>query len=338
MRCGSAVAVMAVVCVVSLLVHADSRLKGYNVDASSITVSGVSSGGFMAVQLHVAFSSFIRGVGVVAAGPFYCAQFNLEIAQGPCMAYPDLIVAKELEGITAATALSGFIDGTKNLADARVYLFSGSKDSVVHPGVVKKLKSYYEFYVGGSGSVVANYTFPAEHAWITDSWGNSCDHLGSPWINNCGYDMAGAVLKHMYGALNMRSPPLQNPQFVEFSQSEFTPGAFTNKEIGMGDTGFLFVPESCQSGNLSCKLHVSLHGCEQDFNSVQDAFIKHTGLLEWATTNNIIVLFPQAQSNLLNPKSCWDWWGYTGSAYASNVGMQMQSIHSMLNRIVFGER
>ena len=35
------------------------------------------------------------------------AQFNLEIAQGPCMAYPDLIVAKELEGITAATALSG---------------------------------------------------------------------------------------------------------------------------------------------------------------------------------------------------------------------------------------
>ena len=55
---------------------------------------------------------------------------------------------------------AGFIDGTKNLADARVYLFSGSKDSVVHPGVVKKLKSYYEFYVGGSGSVVANYTFP----------------------------------------------------------------------------------------------------------------------------------------------------------------------------------
>ena len=48
----------------------------------------------------------------------------------------------------------------------------------------------------------------------------------------------------------MVDPHACDTQFVEFSQSEFTPGAFTNKEIGMGDTGFLFVPESCQSGNL----------------------------------------------------------------------------------------
>jgi hypothetical protein len=40
------------------------KLLPYNV--SKITVSGISSGGAMAVQLHVSFSSLIEGVGVVA--------------------------------------------------------------------------------------------------------------------------------------------------------------------------------------------------------------------------------------------------------------------------------
>ena len=39
-----------------------------NIDKSQTTVSGLSSGGYMAVQLHVAFSSvFAKGAGVVAA-------------------------------------------------------------------------------------------------------------------------------------------------------------------------------------------------------------------------------------------------------------------------------
>src|SRR4249919_2672354 len=41
------------------------------------TVSGISSGGFMAVQLHVAHSSTVKGAGVLAGGPYYCAQGNL---------------------------------------------------------------------------------------------------------------------------------------------------------------------------------------------------------------------------------------------------------------------
>jgi poly(3-hydroxybutyrate) depolymerase len=53
---------------------ANARLRSYNVDSSRISVSGISSGGFMAVQLHVAYSSLFKGVGVVAGGPYYCAQ------------------------------------------------------------------------------------------------------------------------------------------------------------------------------------------------------------------------------------------------------------------------
>ena len=50
-------------------------LASYNVDPSLVSVSGLSSGGFMAGQLGVAYSgTFQSGFGVFAAGPFDCAR------------------------------------------------------------------------------------------------------------------------------------------------------------------------------------------------------------------------------------------------------------------------
>ena len=43
-------------------------LESYNVDKDSVSVSGLSAGGFMAVQMHVAYSSLFVGVGVFAGG------------------------------------------------------------------------------------------------------------------------------------------------------------------------------------------------------------------------------------------------------------------------------
>jgi pimeloyl-ACP methyl ester carboxylesterase len=45
-------------------------------DAEPLTVSGLSSGGYMAVQLAVAHSKRFRGVGVFAGGPYYCVGLN----------------------------------------------------------------------------------------------------------------------------------------------------------------------------------------------------------------------------------------------------------------------
>ena len=41
-------------------------LPRLHIDRGNITVSGLSAGGFAAVQLHVAFSSTFRGAGVFA--------------------------------------------------------------------------------------------------------------------------------------------------------------------------------------------------------------------------------------------------------------------------------
>lgn len=49
-----------------------------------VTVSGISAGGFMASQFHVAFSSRVQGVGILAGGPFYCAMDSVSLAEGRC--------------------------------------------------------------------------------------------------------------------------------------------------------------------------------------------------------------------------------------------------------------
>jgi hypothetical protein len=46
-------------------------LPALKADASNVTVSGLSSGGFIAVQFHVAHSTTVRGAGILAAGPYY---------------------------------------------------------------------------------------------------------------------------------------------------------------------------------------------------------------------------------------------------------------------------
>lgn len=45
-------------------------LEQYNVDPSSITVSGISSGAAMATQFHFAHSTQVNGAGIVAGGSY----------------------------------------------------------------------------------------------------------------------------------------------------------------------------------------------------------------------------------------------------------------------------
>ena len=55
-----------------------AALGSYNVDPNSVSVSGMSSGGFFSVQLGIAYSSIFKtGFGVFAGGPFDCARNQL---------------------------------------------------------------------------------------------------------------------------------------------------------------------------------------------------------------------------------------------------------------------
>lgn len=310
--------------------HAAVNLPALKIDKTQTTVSGLSAGGFMAVQLHVAYSAtFAKGAGVVAGGPFYCAEGSVVNATGRCMASPAGIPTSTLVSTTNTWASQGVIDPVANLQNSRVYLFSGTLDSAVKTGVMDALRTYYGSFVPAA-NVVYKKDIAAEHAMITDDYGSSCTTKAAPYINNCNFDLAGAMLQHLYGPLNARtSATLPAGNFVEFNQSQF----ITNH--GMATTGWAYIPQACQAGgSATCKLHVVLHGCKQNISDVQQQYVRNTGYNRWAETNNIVMLYPQTSTAATN--SCFDWWGYDNANYAKKSGPQMAAIKAMVDQISSG--
>jgi poly(3-hydroxybutyrate) depolymerase len=304
------------------------NLPSLNIDATQTTVSGLSAGGYMAVQMHVAYSTtFKKGAGVVAGGPFYCAQGSVTTATGACMASPAGISVPSLVTNTNNWASQGLIDPVANLQNSKLYLFSGSLDSVVKTGVMDALKTYYNSFVPAA-NVVYKKDIAAEHAMVTDDYGSTCSTKGPPYIDDCNFDLAGAILGQLYGSLNARNAnTLPAANFVQFNQSQFVTGH------GMASTGWAYVPLACSTGT-QCRLHVVLHGCKQNETDVQQQYVKNTGYNRWGDTNNIVMLYPQTSTAATN--SCWDWWGYDSANYAKKSGPQMVAIKAMVDQISGG--
>eukprot|EP01133_Synstelium_polycarpum_P003864 gene3864-4468_t len=297
---------------------------------SNVTVSGISSGAYIAVQYHVAYSSEIVGAGVVAGGPYYCANGNVVTAQTSCMADPDLISLDELWAATEYAEATFTIDSTSNLANTRVWMFSGSQDTVVHPGVVQKLEGFYGKYIG-SDNLNSTFNVPAEHSFVTDNFGNECNYLGPDYINNCGYNTAHNLLSFLMPNIQ---PPFTGSlpgQWMNIEQASFIP-FMTPLEAGLYESAYAYVASGCVD-TTECSVHVAFHGCLQTVADINNTFYMNTGYNEVAETNNLIILYPQAQSNALNPKGCFDWWGFTGLDYASKLGVQMVTVNKMVAMI-----
>ena len=43
---------------------------------------------------------------------------------------------------------------------------------------------------------------------------------------------------------------------------------------------------------------------------LSDTFALHAGYNELAEKNDIIIIYPQARTSVLNPYGCWDWYVY----------------------------
>jgi poly(3-hydroxybutyrate) depolymerase len=325
-------------------------LPSFTVDLSETSVSGLSSGGYMAVQFHIAHSSLVKGAGIIAAGPYFCAQDSQDVATSVCSCtgfaacQPASATGRvpNLREITDRSANGGEIDATSQLANDKVWLFSGRIDSVVPPPVMEALETYYKSYVPAS-NIFFKKDLTAEHAMPTTSFGNACSFRGEPFINDCNFDAAGELLQWIYGGLNPGNEGTVGGKFVEFDQSEFIANPASH---GMWPSGWAYVPASCQRGE-KCKVHVAFHGCRQypgapfpGHGKFGDTFVRNAGYNKWADTNDIIVLYPQANAMTLgtrfgktNPLGCWDWWGFDDANYAKKSGRQIMAVKAMLDRI-----
>ncbi|CAJ0960722.1 unnamed protein product [Ranitomeya imitator] len=321
------------------LCYGQSKLAKYNLE-SALSVSGLSSGSYMANQFHVAQSKRVIGAGLFAGGPYYCAQGNLLTATNACMKLPTSINVATLKSKTQTYANSGLLDPLSNLANSRVYIFSGTRDTVVVPGVVKKQEEYYASYITGSGALKTVYDVAAQHGMPTDSYGGVCGSTNLDYINNCNYNGAYEALNHIYGG-GLEKPSSGaafTGQLILFDQVEFFKLAAPST-YGMDTAGYVYVPSSCQSG-AQCKLHIVFHGClqgrreevscdiiycewwilcyllyiealsvivqEEEGKKLGDKYARYTGYNQVADLNNFIILYPQAKSNLSNPNGCWD--------------------------------
>lgn len=344
---------------------------------SAATVSGLSSGAFFAHQMHIAYSGLIGGAGLVAGGPYACAEppdepwwvalhpYGRTITAvgvctavgrstvetlagwwGPLPSAPD--VERSVLAIDSARAESA-IDDPANLADDRVWLFSGTLDRVVPATTVAVLAELYH-RLGVTGDRLAMLAdVPAAHGLPVESFDGEtrfpkrgCGEHAPPFVIDCDLDAAGQILRHLHpdGFRDGPGEP-QRERLREFDQREFFDAAVPG--VSLAASGHLYVPAACADGQATCRLHVAFHGCAQGVEAVDDDFVWDGGYNRWAEANAIVVLYPQAVAWTPawdafgwggNPRGCWDWWGYGGDGYADRRGAQMRAVRAMIGRLL----
>ncbi|GAB3185092.1 esterase/PHB depolymerase [Micromonospora palomenae] len=302
-------------------------LRAYNV--SGVYVAGVSSGGYMATQLHVAYSSRIRGAAIFAAGPYYCAQNNVSQAIYGCgdNQYPTNLSA--LQTYTRTWASYGWVDPVGNLSGDPVYVFHGNNDNTVKKSVTDDLVRYYQHF---GASVQYDSASSAGHAWVSPYGTVGCTATASPFLNNCGTDPQNSLLRKLLGSVSAPNTGPLGGSLIRFSQNTHAVNGWA-PGLSMDDNGFAYVPSSCAAGQ-SCRLLVALHGCLQGYGKIGTAFVDRANLNQYADTNNLIVLYPQASTSSSNPNGCWDWWGYLGATnYPIKGGAQVETIMNMVRRL-----
>ncbi|MGH8251882.1 MAG: extracellular catalytic domain type 2 short-chain-length polyhydroxyalkanoate depolymerase [Steroidobacteraceae bacterium] len=306
-------------------------LPKLNILPGSLTVSGVSSGGYMATQYQVAFSKDVQGAGIIAAGPWFCAQASLMRALDDCMEGSS--IGPEIAPLVSAlhaSATAGLIDDPSWIAPDRIWIFHGTRDVIVGAAVTDSLLRFYRALVPPE-RIHYETQVAAPHGFPADGAGGVCDIAASPWINDCRYDAAGKLLNHLYD--DLRAPAGEPAGALRgFDQRRYVTGGML---ASFADSGFLFVPKDCAAGRL-CRIHVAFHGCRQGSGFVGRSFARSAGYNRWADANRIVVLYPQVAGSRVwpfNPKGCWDWWGYSGANYITRKGAQLASIHRMIEAL-----
>jgi poly(3-hydroxybutyrate) depolymerase len=330
--------------------QAEGPLAGYNAAIGESSISGISSGAFMAVQFATAWSSVVKGVGIVAGGPYWCAKADsawgywssVGNATGPCVKGP-LGDLNALFAKAEAKAASGEIDSLQFVSRQKVYIFHGYNDVIVARAATDAAAAFYRRYLGEAnrGNLYYQTAVGAGHSLavaqdLPKDGVKECNKTESPFIGACSYDQAGVILQHIYGPLNKPGVGPLTGTMKAFDQSIYTKPDGPSW-LSLDRTGYVFVPKACENGE-ACRVHVALHGCKQDFGNVKRAFIDRAGYNAWADANRLIVLYPQTTASSWSPwnsYACWDWWGYISYTdnYVTKAGLQIKAIKAMLDAL-----
>jgi poly(3-hydroxybutyrate) depolymerase len=312
-----------------------AALPKLHVDSARVAAAGISAGAYMATQAQLAYPEVFRGVALIAGGPYDCAQNSVATAVTTCMkgdpAPPD---AAELVKLAQQRAAKGEIGPLEKLAGEKVYILHGKQDPVIAESVAHAAADFYEalkaavpalssLAVTWDGAHEFSHTFPTADA------GGDCAKVAAPYIGKCGFDGAGAVFHALYGKPAHKVGTAKG-ELRRFGQDGLRPDG---KDAFLADAGAVYVPPACLNGRR-CGVLVALHGCQQNLDSVGEAFVKDAGFNRWADAYDVAVLYPQIRSGVAaNPKACWDWFGYSGADYATRNGVQLRWLVAALTAL-----
>ncbi len=296
-------------------------LPALTLDPARTTVSGLSSGAYMATQVHLAFSNRIAGAALFAGGPYGCADGSLETALGRCLnpasdAGPD---AGMLAVRVRERAQSGAIAALEGLSGDRVVVMHGTLDTTVGASVSSAAAELYRQL--GVIDVVEDNARAIAHTFPTEAAGADCGVSEAPYLGKCDFDGAKAVFANLY------PQPIVDPGTGDGELRRFNQDAYRadGKDAQLASDGYVYIPKACAAGE-SCGLHVALHGCQQNADAIGETFVRDAGYNRWADAYRVVVLYPQTRATFapLNPKACWDWWGYSGVDYDTRSGAQLR--------------
>lgn len=292
-----------------------------------ITVSGISSGAYMAVQAHVALADRIGGAAALAGGPWHCAEGSVQTALGRCISGEGLDAAPFVDYANEA-ATGGDIAPLSTLADSRAWIFHSPADGIIAPRLGQVLRDFYLAFLDADDVLLVD-NVDAAHGFPTRDTGVACNEMGGDYLNACDYDAAGELLAFLYGELEPRVKEQVGDNLREIDVSRF----FVDGSDVSSD-GYVYVPSACINGD--CRLHVVFHGCRQAVEWIGGTFVTGAGYNEWAEANGIVVAYPQIEKSMFNPQGCWDWWGYTGPGYDTRRGKQVVGVAALIDAFVAG--
>ncbi|MFN9738371.1 MAG: hypothetical protein ACK59R_07420 [Pseudomonadota bacterium] len=305
-------------------------LPRFAIDPARVGVAGLSSGAYMATQVHFALGESISGAALFAGGPYGCAGGDLAVALSTCMAAeggPPVVAA--LAARVRERAAAGTLAPLGSLASDRVFVWHGRRDATVAAVVGESAAAVYRAL---DPALAVRFVVDDAAGHVLPTWdaGADCAQGGSPWLGRCGSDAAAAAVTALFGPVDVdpAAPANGRGQRFTFDQRAlFPPGV----DPVLADVGHGYVPPQC--GSARCGLLVVFHGCQQSVADVGRAFVDDSGFNRAADAASLVVLYPQARASWtpLNPKGCWDWWGYTGPAYDTRDGAQIRFVAGLLS-------
>jgi hypothetical protein len=260
----------------------DSRvvqLGSYTVEQGQSSVSGLSSGAFMTVQLHLAYSSSFAGAGIIAGGPFRCAEsFRAAalLAQDAYVQGALYICMNPLSPQTGPDAdrLAQLARGDgRGGRDRRRRPSRGRPCLPLHrqrrPGRLLRRGGAHAALLRAAGREARTHLLrrqrpgrPFHHHRQPEDSQLAANQ--PPYINRGGFVQSHDILRHIHGPLKAPSQRLTG-RLVRFDQTEFF-GA--EPRASMSEFGYAYVPRAVEQG-AAARVHIALHGCKQGYNYVK---------------------------------------------------------------------